>query len=90
MTERLSVDDQGLDAAAQHSADIAASLAAASDIGSGNQPSHAGVSALDAALALARDRQATQVTNHAQYMKVGSGVYSRTDDDAADAVVRTV
>lgn len=90
MTERLSVDDRGLNAAAQDSEGIAASLAATTESASGSQPSHAGVSAIEAALASARDRQAARVSNHAQYMKLGSGVYRRTDDDGAAAVVRTV
>lgn len=92
MTERLSVDDQGLNAAAGGSADIADSLeaSAASGATSGDQPSHAGVAAIEAALASVRDRQATRVSNHAQYMRVGSGVYRRTDDEASTAVVRTI
>ncbi|MGW4097154.1 hypothetical protein [Mycobacterium sp. NPDC004974] len=92
MTERLLIDDQGLNAAAQGSAEVAASLeaTAAPSATSGDQPSHAGVSAIDAALASARDRQATRVSNHAQYMKLGSGVYRRTDDDGAAAVTRTI
>ncbi|MEN3219717.1 hypothetical protein FPV58_30910 [Mycolicibacterium porcinum] len=91
MTERLSVDDEGLNAAAHHSADIAGSLAVtAAGTDSGSQPSHAGVSAIDAALASARDRQGVRVSNHAQYMKLGSGVYRHTDEGAAAAVVRTI
>ncbi|OMC11934.1 hypothetical protein [Mycolicibacterium fortuitum] len=91
MTERLSVDDEGLNAAAAGSADIAGSLGATeAGASSGSQPSHAGVSAIEAALASVRDRQATRVSNHAQYMKLGSGVYRRTDDQAAAAVVRTI
>ncbi|WP_131812988.1 hypothetical protein [Mycolicibacterium peregrinum] len=91
MTERLSVDDQGLSAAAYASASIADSLGlTAVDASSGSQPSHAGVSAIEAALASARSRQATRVSNHAKYMGLGSGVYRRTDDDAAAAVVRTI
>lgn len=91
MTERLSVDDRGLNAAAEDSADIADSLeATASAATSGDQPSHAGASAIDAALASVRGRQAARVSNHSQYMKIGSGVYRRTDDDGAAAVVRTV
>lgn len=91
MTGHLSVDDQGLNAAAANSADIAGSLAAtATGTSSGNQPSHAGVSAIEAALSSARARHAARVSNHAQYMKIGSGVYRRTDDDGAVAVTRTV
>lgn len=92
MTGNLSVDDQGLKAAAAGSAEVAAALASATSAppSSGNQASHAGVSAIDAALSSARDRQARRVSNHAQYMTVGSGVYRHTDDDAADAVTRTV
>lgn len=91
MTENLSVDDQGLTTAAADSADIATSLAtAAAGTSSGSQPSHGGVSAVDAALASARARQATQVSNHAQYLKASSGMYRRADDDGAVAVVRTV
>lgn len=91
MTGNLSVDGQGLDAAAAGSVEVAASLAGtAASAGSGSQPSHAGVSAIDAALASARDLQAARVSNHAQYMKIGSGEYRHTDDDAAAAVKRTV
>ncbi|ORV24675.1 hypothetical protein AWB98_20810 [Mycolicibacterium conceptionense] len=91
MTERLSVDNQGLNAAAADSAEIAGSLGSTvAGASSGSQPSHAGVSAIDAALASARDRQATRVSNHAQYMRLGSGVYRRTDDEAAATVVRTI
>lgn len=92
MTQRLSVDDEGLKAAAAGSADIAGALVATPTAGevSESQPSHFGASAVDAALASARDRQATQVSNHAKYMRVGSGVYRHTDDDAAAAVVRTI
>lgn len=91
MTQRLSVDDQGLDAAAHASASIADSLGmTAADASTGGQPSQAGASAIDTALASARRRQATRVSSHAKYMKLGSGVYRHTDDDAAAAVVRTV
>ncbi|OBG53897.1 hypothetical protein [Mycolicibacterium fortuitum] len=56
----------------------------------GSQPSHAGVSAIDAALAGVRGRQATRVSDHAQYLKIASGVYRHVDDDGAAAVTRTV
>ncbi|WP_066897032.1 hypothetical protein [Mycolicibacterium houstonense] len=91
MTDRLSVDDQGLNAAAQSSADIADSLEATeARTNTGSQPSHAGVSAIDAALASARDRQAARVSHHAQYLKIGSAVYRHADDDGAASVMRTV
>ncbi|ALI24927.1 hypothetical protein XA26_10700 [Mycolicibacterium fortuitum] len=92
MTERLSVDDQGLNAAGTVSTEIAATLAApAAPSGDpGSQPSHAGVSAIDAALAGVRGRQATRVSDHAQYLKIASGVYRHVDDDGAAAVTRTV
>ncbi|MCG7611282.1 MULTISPECIES: hypothetical protein [Mycobacterium] len=88
----LHVDTGSLSAAAAQGDAVAATLAStgAAGEGSGSQPSHAGVSAIDAALASARDRQAARVSNHSEYMKVGSGVYRRTDDDGADAVARTV
>lgn len=91
VTEHQSVDDQGLTAAAKGSADIAAALAVtAAGTSSGSQPSHAGVSAIDAGLSSARERQATRVSNHAQYLRIASGVYRHTDDDGAAAVARTV
>ncbi|MCV7067944.1 hypothetical protein H7H51_23640 [Mycolicibacterium farcinogenes] len=67
--------------------DLAASPVTAT---SGSQPSHAGVSAIDAALAGVRDRQATRVSDHAQYLKIASGVYRHVDDDGAAAITRTV
>lgn len=92
MTEHLSVDDRGMNAAATASSEIAATLATTSSVSpsAGSQPSHAGASAMEAALASVRDRQAIRVSNHAKYLKIGSGVYRDTDHDAADAVTRTV
>ncbi|WP_280835596.1 hypothetical protein [Mycolicibacterium frederiksbergense] len=56
----------------------------------GGQPSHAGVSALDEALASARNRQAARASTHADYLRVGSGVYRHTNEAAADNITRTV
>ncbi|MGV0772046.1 hypothetical protein [Mycobacterium syngnathidarum] len=86
----LHVDAAALTAAATASESVADGLVAGAGTAAGTQPSHAGVAAVDAALASARDRQAARVSHHAQSMKVGSGVYRHTDDDGAAAVTRTV
>lgn len=92
MTGHLSVDDQGLNAAAACSAEVAAALASATAANPnyGNQASHAGVSEIDGALASARNRQAARTSTHAEYLRIGSGVYRHTSEAAADNITRTI
>lgn len=92
MADELSVDNARLSAAALRSADIADTLATGTSGGppAGSQPSHAGASAFDAALASARARQSARAGAHASDLRTASAVYTDTDDGAADGLSRSI
>lgn len=91
MADQLSVDGAGLTAAAVGSVDIAEALATAGPVrGASTQPSHAGVAAVDAAWASVRARASGQASGHGDGLRAGSAVYTRTDDEAAREVSRSV
>lgn len=84
MADALNVDTSGLRAAASDSLGVAGAIggyvAAAS---SGSQRSHAGVAALDTAVAIVRGRQSGRMDGQASDLSTGGGRFDDTDDDAA-------
>ncbi|OMC41259.1 hypothetical protein A5740_22570 [Mycobacterium sp. GA-1841] len=91
MTQRLSVDGQGLNAAAADSAEAAALLdASGPGTISGDQPSHVGVVAIRAAVASVRAAQSARLAQNGSAMSTASAVYILTDDGAAHDITRTV
>lgn len=92
MADQLSVSSAGLNLAAVNSADVADALTAGTQDGValGGQPSHAGVAAVDAALARFRIRQSERVSQQGAEMRTGSTHYESTDSEAADDLTRSV
>lgn len=90
VVDRLAVDSAGLSAGAARSVDIAQALAGGTAAGSGGQPSHTGVAALDAAMASVRTRQSTRVSGQGDDLHTASALYTHTDGDAADGVTRSI
>ncbi|MCA4757070.1 hypothetical protein H8Z60_31715 [Mycolicibacterium fortuitum] len=92
MTDQLSVNSAGLNAAAINSTDVAEALAAGAqnDAALGGQPSHAGAAAFDAALTRFRSRQSDRVSQQSADMRTGSTHYESTDRGAADDLTRSV
>ncbi|WP_157890479.1 hypothetical protein [Mycolicibacterium goodii] len=92
MTDRLSIDAAGLNAAAVASADVVHGLAGDGDVGgvAGEQPSHAAVAALDGALAAARARQVRRVEGWGRDLHAAAAVYTHADEAAAGALTRTI
>ncbi|AWT56430.1 hypothetical protein D806_054840 [Mycolicibacterium smegmatis MKD8] len=93
MSDHLSVDGDGLAAAAVGSVDIAEALAAAGAVNSpaaGVQPSQAGVGAVNAALASIRAHATRQAGRQGSDLHIGNALYVHADDAAADRVTRTI
>lgn len=92
MADQLSVNSAGLNAAAVNSTDVAETLAAGAqdDAALGDQPSHAGIAAFDAALRRFRTRQSDRVSQQGADMRTGSTHYESTDRAAADDLTRSV
>jgi hypothetical protein len=92
MAERVTVDTGGLGSGAARSAVIAVELAqgAVADSGSGSQPSHAGVSALNTAISSLRGRQSARVAKHASSMRTGADLYDATDTQSAQNLAETL
>lgn len=92
MADQLSVSSAGLNLAAVNSANVAEALTAGTQDSAalGGQPSHAGVAALDAALARFRIRQSERVSQQSADMRTGSTHYESTDSEAADDLTRSV
>lgn len=87
----LRVDTDGLALAAGTGDDIVASLAAnVTGNHGGNRRGHAGVAAMDAALASARERQSGRATEFADGLRVANTSYRSTDEDGADSIAVTV
>lgn len=92
MAQDLNVDPAGLLTAAASSEEVAATLgASASAAGAGGgQATHAAVSALDAAIAAARESQSGRVAQQAADMQSASNNYQGTDECAADNLAETM
>jgi len=73
--------------AAASSRDIAAGITSAGDGGSTSpHPSGAGVTAVDAAISTAQQRQATRISGQADGLTTGAGRYDSTDGDGGQAI----
>jgi hypothetical protein len=88
----LTIDVAGLNAGAASRADITDLRAASREggSGSGDQPSHAGVSRFGAAVASVRIRQSARIRYQRIAMSPAAIRYSDTDDEGAGAVARAV
>lgn len=87
----LHVNTQGLASAAVVGDDVAASLAADVTGGCrGSRQGHAGVAAMDEALASAREHQSSRATEFADSLRVSAGSYRHADDDGASDIVVTI
>lgn len=84
----LHVNTDGLMSAATTGDDVAASLAeSTTGFQGGNRQGHAGVAAMDAALASIRESQSGRAAEFAYGLRVTTGSYRRTDDDGAQKIV---
>ncbi|WKG02501.1 hypothetical protein [Mycolicibacterium sp. HK-90] len=92
MANGLEVNAGGLRAAAGASDALADGLAAEAVGGffCGDDPSAAGVSAVNAALNMVRQRQARRVAGQGGDLSVGAGRYDDTDSSGADSISVTV
>lgn len=92
MANGLEVNADGLRAAAGVSDAVAAGLITGAVNGclSGDDPSAAGVSAVNAALNVVRDRQARRVAGQAGDLSVGGARYDDTDSSSAGEISVTV
>ncbi|MCG7608827.1 MULTISPECIES: hypothetical protein [Mycobacterium] len=92
MANGLEVNAGGLRAAAGASDALAAGLVAGAVDGcfGGDDPSAAGVGAVNAALNVVRERQARRVVGQAGDLSVGGGRYDDTDSSGAGAISATV
>lgn len=88
----LSVDAGGLKQGAVRGAAIAAGLVVHDDAasGSGDQPSHAGITALNAAIRRVRTRQAHRVEQSSAKMHVGAEAYESSDAEASGRLAGSV
>ena len=88
----LTVDVAGPNAGVASSADTAGLLAANPEggFGSGDQPSHAGVSRFGAAVASVRIRQSARMRYQHTAMSTAAIRYTDTDDEGVGVVARAV
>jgi len=87
MANGLEVDAGGLRVAAAGGDGIAAGLSGGTfDAVAIAQPSGAGVSAMNAALASVKSRQSTRMTGQAEDLSASSARYDTTDTDGGDAI----
>lgn len=87
----LRTDTSGMTSGAAQSAVIASSLAAVEgDAIAGFQPSQAGVSAVNSAIHIVRNRQAGRVLGQAEAMRAGAAVYEDTDEQSAESLAESV
>ncbi|MGV9799795.1 hypothetical protein ACWDTP_17275 [Mycobacterium sp. NPDC003449] len=82
----LSVDADGLNAAAADSEAVASGIVSGTSGVSGVHPSQTGVAAFDAALSALRSGQSSRMTDQAGQLSTSSGVYTETDDGAAGTI----
>lgn len=91
MADYLGVDTDGLRSAAARSAGLADELSSGSTGGgSGSQPSHAGVTALDGAAMSVRRAQSNRVQNQSGDMVTGSKSYDDTVGRSAADIARSM
>jgi hypothetical protein len=91
MSAELRADTNGMTVGAAQSAVIAFSLAAVEDEAMpGFQPSQAGVSAVDSAIHVVRNRQAGQVLGLAGALHAGAAAYEDTDAQSAESLAESV
>lgn len=91
MADYLGVDTDGLRSAAARSAGLADQLASgATGGGSGNQPSHTGVTALDGAAMSVRGAQSNRVQNQSGDMATGSRSFNDTVGRSAAGIARSM
>lgn len=90
MAEHLQADPHGLRLSAANSRGIAAALVTSATNVGDDQPSHAGVGAVDAAVKAVRDRQARRVGCQADDVQAGGIAYDRTDGHAAGTIAEAM
>ena len=92
MARDLTVDTDGLQAAAAGSAQAAIEVLNGGTVGAtaGTRPSEAGVAAVDAAAAALRVRQARRIVGQADSLSVASAGYDDTDGSSADDISVTM
>jgi hypothetical protein len=91
MSAELRADTGGMTVGAAQSAVIASSIAVVEEeVVSGFQPSQAGVSAVNSAIHLVRNRQAGRVLGQADAMHAGAAAYEVTDAQSARSVAESV
>lgn len=90
MSGRLGVDTDGLRSGAARSGELASSLSPRSSATSGNQPSHAGVSAILAAADAVRARQSERVSGQADTLRSGAGEHDRTESRSVADIAKAM
>ena len=91
MSAELRADASGITVGAAQSAVIASSLAAVEDEAMpGFQPSHAGVSAVNSAIHIVRNRQAGRVLGQADALRAGGTAYEDADAKSAESLAESV
>jgi hypothetical protein len=87
VADSLEVDTDGLRSAANDSLGVADALGGyVAAAASGDQRSHAGVAALDAAVSIVRRRQSTRTGQQASGLSAAGTRYDDSDDDAGRAL----
>jgi hypothetical protein len=91
MTDDLEVNPDGLRSGAGDSLGVITSLTTqASERPSAGQPSHVGVSAVDAAVSSVRGLQYTRISEQASDMSTGGSRYEDTDGQSAGSLTESV
>ena len=91
VTDDLEVDPDGLRSGADNSLGVVISLTThVPGLPSAGPPSHAGVSAVDAAVSSVRGLQAGRVSEQANDMSTGSNRYEGTDGQSAGSLTESV
>ncbi|WP_078278514.1 hypothetical protein [Mycobacteroides franklinii] len=90
MSGHLEANTDAQRSGAARSDALASSLAASPGATSGNQPSHAGVSAILAAAAAARGLQAERVSGHADTLRSGAGGFDGTEGRSAADIAKAM
>ncbi|MFD7247975.1 hypothetical protein ACFV6Y_39270 [Streptomyces massasporeus] len=87
----LQVSLDGLVVAAKAGEDVALTLSASpAETRAGNRHGHAGVAAMDAALASAREGQSARASEFSDGLRVATGNYRTTDDGGAQDIAVTL
>ncbi|RIU26778.1 type VII secretion target [Mycobacteroides abscessus] len=91
MADHLGVDTGGLGVGAARSEGLAAELTGGEAAGgSGNQPSHMGVSAILAAARTAREHQAGRMSGHASTLRSNASQYDGNDRRSATDIAQAM